>query len=318
MTVNGAVEERRGKEEEEDTKAKDLANKSIVLMDEKEKKNGISMTSEVGEAMMMEAAKLNLQRNLAQVAAARAAAAAAAAATQSRLSFSVDSLLSNNKKGFQPHPGLSSSEPKTDVGEDDDDPEDLSVDVEEDDDEGSTSLSPKRVHSSPITKDDDEMEEDDDEMEEIEEDEDNERADEHRGRLVMPTPLNPLDPRAGSHIPGQPPPPQFLANLAAAMQAAAAAAAAANGGVPSSLSGLFPPPSLPPTTTTGMPPPPPPGHPGGIPGLNPGLHMGGFVGLHHHLFKSGGERDNTRSYLRDRLSRILIRKLRVITILTVP
>ena len=41
--------------------------------------------------VMMEAAKLSLQRNLAQVAA--RAAAAAAAASHSRLSFSVDSLL---------------------------------------------------------------------------------------------------------------------------------------------------------------------------------------------------------------------------------
>ena len=47
------------------------------------------------DVMMMEAtAKLNLmQRNLAQVAARAAAAAAAAAHSQSRLSFSVDSLL---------------------------------------------------------------------------------------------------------------------------------------------------------------------------------------------------------------------------------
>lgn len=64
------------------------------------------------DVMMMEAtAKLNLmQRNLAQVAARAAAAAAAAAHSQSRLSFSVDSLLGGGHGRRQKE----QSEPKVD------------------------------------------------------------------------------------------------------------------------------------------------------------------------------------------------------------
>ena len=165
------------------------------------------------------------------------------------------------------------------VVDDHDDPEDLSVDVEdEEEEEDGTSLSsPKRGQSSPMSSGarEEEMEEDDDEIAEDDDDDDDEvkRA---RPKLVMPTPLNPLSlPNAGQ--PGGHPP-HFLANLAAAM----AAAAAANGGVPPA--GLFPPPGLPPVSAAaGLIPPPPPG----LSSLGP---VTGFTNsLHHQLFRSGGE-----------------------------
>lgn len=203
-----------------------------------------------------------MQRKLA-VAAAAAAAAASVAAQQSRLSFSVDSLLGKKTETTTTPPESHHDEDDENIAVDDDDvmdeedeePENLSVDVDDD------NTDEKSVTSDTAK--------------------DSEQEDHKGHRIVMPTPLNP----AGIRFPpvslgpggaGGGPQPNFLAGIAAAMAAAANGGANPAGAFP----GLFPPP----TSSALL-------H---APGLGPhgqaGLPVpGGLVGLHHHLFKSGGK-----------------------------
>lgn len=250
-----------------------------------------------------------MQRNLA-VAAAASVAASVAAAQRSRLSFSVDSLL-----GTKTAVGLKEEveedeeedeaygeEVEYEDGDEQDDPEDLSVDVDDVDDDHMDDVdrkstpehnnSTKDSPTNPIT------------------------GSNRNNKLVMPTPLNaaalsalrlPVSMSDAAAIPSsaaaaaalnaaaasQQPPPPFLAGI----MAMAAAANGGNGGaIPHS---LFPPISSAATSPlsssgSGMPPGappvfpnlPPPGSPHGIP------LPSGLAGLHHHLFKAGGEIDS--------------------------